>query len=116
MDGNLEITSVPATINTYLGKPSIGKNERIYIIPPYQREYTWSRDEWSDLYDDLTDSISSTRKHFIGTFMFIESTEDGRDIYNVVDGQQRLTTLSILFLVLSQLIFLNQSETTRGKG
>lgn len=110
MAGELSIKSHPAPLcsDIFLGEPngagSISKN--VFIIPPYQRAYTWSRDEWSDLYDDLIDSDSSMRDHFIGTFMFIRS-EGEQIVHQVVDGQQRLTTISLLFLALSQIGFEN---------
>ena len=106
MAGELSIKSHPAPLcsDIFLGEPngagSISKN--VFIIPPYQRAYTWSRDEWSDLYDDLIDSDSSMRDHFIGTFMFIRSEGD-QIVHQVVDGQQRLTTISLLYLALGQI-------------
>lgn len=103
MDENLGIKSSPSTINGYLGKPSIGNPESLFKIPPYQREYTWSTEEWGDFYEDLIDSLQNNRKHFIGTFMFIKRTEGDNIQYQVVDGQQRLTTLSILFLALARI-------------
>ena len=106
MSGNLSIKSDPVPIcsDLFLGEPNGAgsSSKNIFIIPPYQRAYTWSRDEWSDLYDDLIDSVDEDREHFIGTFMFIRSTSE-QTIHQVVDGQQRLTTLSLLFLALSRI-------------
>lgn len=102
MSKNLGVDSLPCTINGFLGSTQVGKSEKVFIIPPYQREYTWSSEEWSEFYEDLIDSHDNTRDHFIGTFMFIKSKERDEMEYQVVDGQQRLTTISLLSLALAQ--------------
>ena len=91
--------------NTTIGEqPLLGPSAKnIFRIPAYQRAYTWSQDQWRDIYADLSDSkYPDTDAHFIGTFVFIQSTNEGKTVYEVVDGQQRLTTISILFLALYQ--------------
>ena len=94
-----------------IGKPTIGNQEFLgestknrYVIPPYQREYTWASEEWRDIYEDFIDAYESGNNHFIGTFMFISKEEenDSEMMFEVVDGQQRLTTLSLLLLALYQ--------------
>ena len=91
--------------DTTIGEqPLLGPSAKnIFRIPAYQRAYTWSQDQWRDIYSDLSDSTcAGDDSHFIGTFVFIESSSDGKTVYEVVDGQQRLTTISILFLALYQ--------------
>lgn len=77
----------------------------IYHVPPYQREYSWQRGEWEDLFDDLIEADGS---HFLGTIITLNQTLDATEanILEKVDGQQRMTTLTLLmaaaFSVLSE--------------
>lgn len=68
---------------------------KIYDIPRYQREYTWNQRDWANLYDDITQNDAG---YFLGSFIVVNGTVDcKRDTihYEVIDGQQRLTTLSL---------------------
>lgn len=73
-----------------------------YIIPPYQRPYSWSRDNAEQLIDDIYQSfIAGDEEYFIGSMICINR---GSNCYEVVDGQQRLTTLSLIFAQLKNCI------------
>ncbi len=67
----------------------------LYRIPPYQREYSWYKAQWEDLFEDL---IEADGAHFLGTIITLDQTTDTLEgnILHVVDGQQRLTTLTLL--------------------
>lgn len=67
----------------------------LYRIPPYQREYTWNKPHWEDLFEDL---IEAEGAHFLGTIITLDQTADTLkgNILEVIDGQQRLTTLTLL--------------------
>lgn len=67
----------------------------LYKIPPYQREYSWHKPHWEDLFEDLIDADGA---HFLGTIITLDRTTDALEgsILQVVDGQQRLTTLALL--------------------
>lgn len=71
----------------------------IYEIPKYQREYTWSSSQWEALFDDLAENELG---YFLGSIICINTTSDPINApkQEVVDGQQRLTTLSILLATL----------------
>lgn len=74
-----------------------------YLIPPYQRPYSWSKDHAEQLIDDIFCSYKADEKeYFIGSMICIN--DDDSDVYEVVDGQQRLTTLSIIMSQLKKLI------------
>ena len=76
-------------------------NGNHFIIPKYQRKYSWTDDETIVLWNDIKDSINNGMKHFVGTLCFKENNSLGLSDdteYEVIDGQQRLTTL---FLLLS---------------
>lgn len=76
-----------------------------FLIPSYQRSYSWSNDEnnngqLKDLWDDITDA-NGKMTHFFGTLIFKEGAKLGlTEIYEIIDGQQRLTTLYLLLDVL----------------
>lgn len=71
----------------------------IYAIPRYQREYTWSRAQWDALLDDLLDN---ELHYFLGSIICINQSQDALAVQSLelVDGQQRMTTLSILLAAI----------------
>jgi len=72
-----------------------------YQIPDYQRPYAWGEEEIEQLWDDIKSAFDSGDEYYFLGPMIMAQTEDG-DL-EVVDGQQRLTTLIILFCVLRDL-------------
>lgn len=81
-----------------------------YVLPHFQRQYSWEKPEWEVL---LKDAIAiyeeydpeKEPEHFIGSLVVInDGTRGTMTAFNLVDGQQRLTTLSLLFLVLRDII------------
>ncbi|NMQ04220.1 DUF262 domain-containing protein [Candidatus Accumulibacter phosphatis] len=78
-----------------------------YEVPIYQRNYAWEKDEISALIQDVYDSFTSRKPtYFIGTLV---SFHKGDQVYEVIDGQQRLTTIN---LVLGALGILIQNKLT----
>lgn len=73
-----------------------------YVIPVYQRNYAWGEGEVKQLIQDIADfSIAHpANDYFIGTLVVYERHNEGKVMYETIDGQQRLTTLNILFAVL----------------
>jgi len=70
---------------------------KFFRIPNYQRDYAWDIGNVDDLIDDIIEAIETSTSHYIGTFILSKTNE--KATYNVVDGQQRLTTLIMLFNV-----------------
>lgn len=70
-----------------------------YIIPPYQRPYAWTESECGELFEDLKTAFYKNKSegHFLGNLVLATSI---RDEYEVIDGQQRLTTLIMFLKVL----------------
>jgi uncharacterized protein with ParB-like and HNH nuclease domain len=69
-----------------------------FVIPVYQRDYAWTRINCQKLWEDLVGLSNNDRNdHFLGTLVTIGS---GFEEYTVIDGQQRLTTVSILLIAL----------------
>ncbi len=84
--------------------------ECFYIVPDYQREYVWTDKQVHQLLDDINEKIDtgSSSEYFIGTVL-VSPTEQ-KNHYEVIDGQQRLTTF---FLLLCALKHLFQGEPQR---
>ena len=84
--------------------------ECFYIVPDYQREYVWTDKEVHQLLEDIGEQIDvgTRREYFIGTVLV--SPTDQKNHYEVIDGQQRLTTF---FLLLCALKHLFQGEPQR---
>lgn len=79
-----------------------------FIIPRFQREYSWDKKNYKEFLDDMLNCLTiidgkiSFDQYFLGTMLFVGDCFDGdEDKIDVVDGQQRLTTITILFSVLS---------------
>ena len=72
-----------------------------YLIPSYQRPYAWTTDQTSELFDDLYDFYRSEDEegYFLGSIVLIK--EEGSPKAEVIDGQQRLTTLTILLATIA---------------
>ncbi|NWF66611.1 MAG: DUF262 domain-containing protein [Campylobacterales bacterium] len=82
-------------------------DDPIYKIPNYQRPYSWEDEQVDALWDDIYESYDSNKSsgdesnYFIGSIIVVKT--DKPKIYDVVDGQQRLTTLMILFRAIQAL-------------
>ena len=76
-----------------------------FVIPAYQRKYSWKFEQRKALWDDINENLEM--RHFIGTLCFQKNHGAGdiiNDVYDVIDGQQRITTLFILLNVLIERI------------
>jgi hypothetical protein len=67
----------------------------VYAIPRYQREYTWGKWQWDALFEDL---LENDLQYYLGSIICINQSQDALSIQQLelVDGQQRMTTLSLL--------------------
>lgn len=71
-----------------------------YLIPIYQRNYAWGSSEIAQLIQDVIDNVKEKqvayKSYYIGTLVVYETSERANNVYETIDGQQRLTTLSLL--------------------
>ncbi|GAA1071037.1 DUF262 domain-containing protein [Tsukamurella spumae] len=74
-----------------------------FTIPDYQRPYAWGKEQTLQLLDDLEGALGrdTDEPYFLGSIVLVKTGSDSRA--EVIDGQQRLTTVSILFAVLRDL-------------
>ena len=76
-----------------------------FIIPVYQRNYDWKMEHCKQLYDDLVKVIRQNRKsHFFGSIVSVQSETGTMEEFLIIDGQQRLTTISLLLLAIYHLL------------
>lgn len=75
-------------------------NGRIYRVPAYQRDYSWEEEQWDDLWSDVVELRGRPdERHYMGALV-VEARSDRE--FLVIDGQQRLATLSLLALAVIQ--------------
>ena len=72
-------------------------SDKIYRIPKYQREYTWGINDWDALFNDVTDNEDG---YFLGSYICVNSGSLNGTILEVIDGQQRFSTLMLLLTAL----------------
>ena len=81
----------------------------VYAIPRYQREYTWGKIQWENLFDDI---LENNLGYFLGSIICINQSTDTLAVQQLelVDGQQRLTTLSLLFASVYNTLKIQESD------
>jgi len=81
-------------------------NGKTYAVPPYQRDYSWKIGHWEDLWEDIRGLEGDDGDHYMGAIV-LQSHD--RKKFQIIDGQQRIATLSIL--VLACIAFLRDLRT-----
>src|SRR5438105_286292 len=76
-----------------------------YVIPVFQRYYSWGRTDWENLWEDIMDLFDPdqpSHTHFMGSLVFVPEPlyPDRVPAFQVIDGQQRMVTLSLLLCAL----------------
>lgn len=87
----VDSSSISMLFDTHTHEP------KVYTIPKYQREYTWGKKEWETL---LTDILVNDSGYFLGSIICVNDNQINPNYYELIDGQQRMTTISILLTVL----------------
>lgn len=72
-------------------------NGKTYTVPPYQRDYSWRKDHWEDLWNDILSIQSSGKVHYMGSIV-LQNMGDKK--FHVIDGQQRFSTLTLIVLAI----------------
>lgn len=101
----------------------IEPNKKQYVIPVYQRNYEWSREQCVKLFEDIVNAYKKDKLHFCGSVVYAPlEHKHGIDYYVIVDGQQRLTTIYLLIKALidcaetaSQKEYLSESVFNKDK-
>ncbi|WP_297975592.1 DUF262 domain-containing protein [uncultured Bacteroides sp.] len=92
--------------------------KKVYCIPRNQRKYVWGADNWNNLLEDL-DFLQGTGKyHFFGSIVLNTQPNQNNDdveYFEIVDGQQRITTIILILIVIAQ-IFKERGEDALFQG
>lgn len=79
-------------------------NGKLYRVPPFQRDYSWMEENWEDLWlDILTLHTNSDASHYMGALV-LQSSGTSEKEFTIIDGQQRLATLSIIAIAVIEKI------------
>lgn len=80
-------------------------SDKRFVIPVYQRNYDWRTENCKQLYDDLVKIVNKGQKsHFFGSLVSVYNPDGHNEEFQIIDGQQRLTTVSLLFLAMYNLM------------
>lgn len=80
----------------------IEPNKKQYCIPVFQRDYAWTEEQCTKLFEDIVMAYQKDRPHFCGSFVYAPlGSKKHIDSYIIIDGQQRFTTLYILIKALA---------------
>ena len=82
-------------------------SDRVYRIPKYQREYTWGINDWDALINDVTENDCG---YFLGSYICVNSGSLNGTVLEVIDGQQRFSTLSLLLTALYEKLSALESQ------
>ena len=90
--------------------------DKRYIIPVYQRKYDWKLDNCRQLYEDLKRIVLDNRgSHFFGSIVSSVVPNGGKIEFHIIDGQQRITTITLLLLAIRNLLSAKKIQSNRGK-
>lgn len=100
----MDFNSKPIMLQTFF-------TDKKYIIPRYQREYSWSKEQLEDFYSDIVSNIKKEKgtykiqEYFFGTVILVGNMEKPNTPIEIIDGQQRITTITIFLSVLSDILY-----------
>lgn len=80
----------------------IGGEDKVFIIPPFQRNYEWSEEQCKELFNDIRQAYKSSKTHYLGNILYYigENNSASFDEFILVDGQQRVTTILLLLCAI----------------
>lgn len=100
----MDFNSKPIVLQTFF-------TDKKYTIPRYQREYSWGKEQLEDFYLDIVSNIKEengvyeTQEYFFGTVILVGNMEKPNKPIEIIDGQQRITTITIFLSVLSDIMY-----------
>lgn len=96
--------------NTITGNfSSIISTNRRFIVPKFQRDYSWNNEQWDDLWQDIETMIEERDEHYMG-YLVLQTQDEKR--FHIIDGQQRFTTVLLLIYAAIKCI---EKQIAQGK-
>lgn len=93
-------------------KDILGQDDKQFRIPNFQRSYSWKREQYERLYEDFLEAFREKKEKFLGSLVIKNYDSDGLSQFDVIDGQQRLMTIAILYIALRDLCEEKNQKTT----
>lgn len=84
-------------------------NGKKYIVPKFQRDYSWDTEQWDDLWQDICHMLDNSDDHYMGYLVL--QTSNNKE-FHIIDGQQRFTTITLIILAAIKSI---QKLVNRGE-
>ena len=80
----------------------VGGLDKVFIIPPFQRNYEWGIEQCNELFEDITNSFLKKKGHYLGNVVYYigKGTDASYSEFILIDGQQRITTILLLLCAL----------------
>lgn len=80
----------------------VGGLDKVFIIPPFQRNYDWSYEQCDELFDDIVKAYKTNTAHYLGNIVYYMGKKSGASFNELilVDGQQRITTILLLLCAI----------------
>lgn len=90
----------------------IGGLDKVFIIPPFQRNYDWNFEQCDELFEDIINSYKTKKSHYLGNIVYYLGKNNGAAFNEIilVDGQQRITTILLLLCAIRDT---TTNETTK---
>ena len=93
-----------------------------FRVPDYQRSYAWGERQWDDLWEDIKEGRLTETSHYFGTIVLMRAEEQEDSVgnpvhvFDVVDGQQRLTTLCLLLIAVYRHLRSGTTDQSRNRA
>jgi uncharacterized protein with ParB-like and HNH nuclease domain len=80
----------------------IGGEDKVFIIPPFQRNYEWTTEQCEELFEDILIAVKSNKNHYLGNIIYYEGENNGASFSEniLIDGQQRVTSILLLLCAI----------------
>ena len=94
-------------------KSILDGNNKQFVIPVYQRTYSWNKEQWNRLWNDISKmQMNNLNSHFVGSIVNIaeQTMPTGIQKFMIIDGQQRITTLTLLLIALRDYLKNNEGD------
>ena len=80
----------------------IGGLDKVFIIPPFQRNYEWSKKQCEELFHDIEKAYYKKKTHYLGNVVYYFGENNGAEFQELilVDGQQRISTIVLLLCAI----------------
>jgi uncharacterized protein with ParB-like and HNH nuclease domain len=103
MGNKLKINTDDLNLRDLLG------NGKKYLVPKFQRDYSWGQEQWQDLWEDIEFIHENVDEYHYMGYLVLQEKEDS--VFSVIDGQQRFTTFSLIVLAaIKRLKEINDEE------